>query len=146
MTQMDIVGTRVDVDPSLRSHVEAYGRLVRLAMAAADGEATRDPRGVFVFDGLEGAGEALTPEHCADGVVAREQDGTTYSYRVFDDHGNALPVRQVLGGSAVARDALGLALAPGINGIRARLTIRGVDGSESAAVSTGSQHDWQRLY
>lgn len=145
MTHMDIAGTPIDVDPSLREHVRAYGRMAQLAMAVSGGEAQLTDAGTYAFDGLVGVGEALSPDHLADGVVAREPDGTRYNYRLFDDRGHALTVRGVLQDTVVARDALGLALTPGVNGIKARLSIQAPDGTETMAVSTGSLHDWYRV-
>lgn len=142
---MDILGNPVDVDPSVRLHVEAYSRLAALAVAVADGRAERNPAGAFVFDGLAGAGEALARDHIAPGIVASEADGTSYDFRLYDDLGHPLSVQGVLRDQMVARDALGLAIAPGVNGICGRLRIQDPDGEVSEAISTGSEHDWQRV-
>ena len=133
MTVVVIEGVPVEAEPRARDHVEAYARMVELALAVDRGEQ---------LDGAVLAGDLINPTHVAPGMMYFDPEtGLTYDFKLLDDHLNTLSPAQVHADD-VSRDRLGLALEPGVNGRRGRLTIYMGKEAISEAFSSGSVHDW----
>lgn len=151
MSQEAISSARPEVDrATLRFYKQALG-------VAAAAQCVDIPKGCVYrteVDGrqVEASGSSVSEAHGTPGILLRSDDGRRIQFHLFKTgdrihHGFPQSVDgRDLTGDGVERDALGLAVEPGVNGVYGDLEV--YEGTEliHRAVSSGSQADWNLVY